>query len=111
MLGQTPSQTVGPFFHYGLFFGGENSLVNDQTRGKRIYIKGRVIDGDGKPVPDAMIEIWQADAQGIYNHSAVPQHEKADPHFGGFGRSDTLDDGQFSSKTIKPGAVAWDAAQ
>lgn len=111
MLKQTPSQTVGPFFHYGLFSGGENILVNDQTRGKRIYIKGRVIDGDGKPVPDAMVEIWQADSQGIFNHPADPRHDKADKNFRGFGRADTLDDGQFSFKTIKPGAVAWNDQQ
>jgi protocatechuate 3,4-dioxygenase alpha subunit len=111
MSKQTPSQTVGPFFHFGLFFQGTNDLVNDQTRGKRIYIKGRVIDGDGNPVPDALVEIWQADAQGIYRHPADPRHAKADPHFVGFGRSDTVDDGQFWFKTIKPGCVPWDDQQ
>ena len=102
---QTGSQTVGPFFHYGLIFGGENILVDDMTRGPRIVIEGTVFDGDGEPVPDAMIEIWQADAAGIYNHPADPKHEKVDPHFGGFGRSDTVDDGRFYFKTIMPGAL------
>lgn len=111
MLKQTPSQTVGPFFHYGLFSGGENILVDEQTRGKRIYIKGRVLDGEGKPVPDAMVEIWQADAQGIYDHPADPRHDRADKHFRGFGRADTVDDGQFSFKTVKPGRVPWDNQQ
>ena len=111
MLKQTPSQTIGPFFDFGLFFGGENVLVTDQTRGERIYIKGRLLDGDGNPVPDGMIEIWQADAQGHHNHPADPQHDKADKHFRGYGRSDTVDDGQFSFKTVKPGRVAWDEKQ
>src|SRR5579871_1631722 len=105
MLPQTPSQTVGPFFHFGLKF--DNVLVDDQTRGQRIYIKGRVIDGDGQPVPDAMIEIWQPDAQGIFNSPADPRHADVDPHFRGNGRAETRPAGYFSFKTIKPGRVAW----
>jgi protocatechuate 3,4-dioxygenase alpha subunit len=109
---QTPSQTVGPFFDYGLFvFGDENILVNDHTRGQRIYIKGQVIDGDGNSVPDAMLEIWQADANGCFNHPADPNHTKADKNFRGFGRADTVDAGHFTFKTVKPGAVAWDDQQ
>jgi protocatechuate 3,4-dioxygenase alpha subunit len=108
MLKQTPSQTVGPFFHYGLVFGGENILVNDRTAGEFIQIKGCVFDGDGQPVPDALIEIWQADSQGIFNHPADPHHDKADREFRGFGRSDTVNGGQFYFKTIKPGRVASD---
>lgn len=104
MLIQSPSQTVGPFFHYGLIFGGENVLVNDFTSGERIYIKGQVLDGDGQPVPDALVEIWQADAQGHFNHPADPHREQADKHFRGFGRSATTGDG-FWFKTVKPGAV------
>jgi protocatechuate 3,4-dioxygenase alpha subunit len=108
MLKQTPSQTVGPFFHFALRLAGENQLVNEQTRGERIYVTGTVLDGDGQPVPDAMIEIWQADAQGIFNHPADPRCGKADRHFRGFGRADTVQNGQFSFKTIKPGCVPWD---
>lgn len=111
MLKQTPSQTVGPFFHYGLVFGGENILVNEHTAGERIYIKGRVLDGEGQPVSDALVEIWQADAQGIYNHPADPRHKQADPHFRGFGRSDTIDAGNFWFKTIKPGPAPGQAGQ
>ena len=110
MLTQSPSQTVGPFFHYGLFFGGENVLVNEQTADQPILIKGRVLDGDGQPIPDAMVEIWQADAQGRFNHPADPQQAQADPHFRGFGRAETTGPGnQFVFQTVKPGAVAWDA--
>jgi len=110
MLKQTPSQTVGPFFHYGLVFGGENILVNERTSGEVIQIKGRVYDGDGQSLPDALIEIWQADSHGIFNHPADSQHAKADPAFRGFGRSDTTNDGQFYFKTVKPGRIAWDGA-
>jgi protocatechuate 3,4-dioxygenase alpha subunit len=102
---QTGSQTVGPFFHYGLVFGGENVLVNAQTRGERILIEGTVYDGDGAPVPDALVEIWQPDAQGIFHHPADPQWVQADPHFRGFGRADTVRNGHFSFKTVKPGAI------
>lgn len=111
MLPQTPSQTVGPFFHYGLILSGENVLVSERTAGKRIYIEGRVLDGDGQPVPDAMVEIWQADARGYFNHPADPNHQQADPAFRGFGRSDTAAGGRFWFKTVKPGPVAWDATK
>jgi len=105
LLLQTGSQTVGPFFHYGLIFGGENVLVNEKTRGTRILIEGTVYDGDGAPVPDALVEIWQPDAQGIFNHPADPRQPQADPNFRGFGRADTVRNGQFSFKTVKPGAI------
>jgi protocatechuate 3,4-dioxygenase alpha subunit len=105
MWEQSPSQTVGPFFHYGLIYGGENILVNENTRGERIRITGQVLDGDDKPIPDAMVEIWQADAQGYFNHPADPNFENADPHFRGFGRADTRNDGAYWFETVKPGSV------
>ena len=105
LLIQTGSQTVGPFFHYGLIFGGEHVLVDEKTRGERILIEGTVYDGDGTPVPDALVEIWQPDAQGIFNHPVDPRRAQADPHFRGFGRSDTVRNGQFSFKTVKPGTI------
>jgi protocatechuate 3,4-dioxygenase alpha subunit len=91
--------------------GGENVLVNERTSGERIYIEGRVLDGAGEPVSDAMVEIWQADTHGIFNHPADPQHRQADQYFRGFGRSGTAGDGKFWFKTIKPGRVGWDAQQ
>lgn len=105
---QTPSQTAGPFFHIGLIDGDENNLVTPQTAGERITIEGRVLDGDGERVLDALVEIWQADAQGIFDHPADPRREQADEHFRGFGRSDTAGDGTFWFKTVKPGPVPWD---
>jgi len=106
---QSPSQTVGPFFHYGLVdAGGENILVTDQTKGQRIRIKGRVIDGEGQGVSDALIEIWQADSGGHYNHPQDPNHHQADRHFKGFGRAATDPNGMYTFETIMPGMVAYD---
>jgi protocatechuate 3,4-dioxygenase alpha subunit len=107
---QTPSQTVGPFFNYGLFTRDNlNILVNELTIGQHISLIGQVADGDGAPLVDAMIEIWQPDANGVFKHPADPRHAEADPNFRGFGRSETVDNGRYSFKTIKPGAIAFDA--
>ena len=103
---QSPSQTVGPFFHYSLFHGGDSILVNDLTSGQRILVTGQVIDGDGTPMPDAMLEIWQADTNGYFNHENDPNQGKADPHFRGFGRADTMNNGRYTFKTVKPGIVS-----
>ena len=113
MAGITPSQTVGPFFAYGLTPTGQyqwhdtftNNLVTADTSGERIRIEGRVLDGDGVPVPDAMLEIWQADAQGRF---ANPRDTRALPNasFKGFGRCGANAEGGFAFDTIKPGRVA-----
>ena len=105
MLAQTPNQTVGPFFQDALVRGGENILTNDHTRGPRILLTGQVLDGDGRPVPDALVEIWQADARGHFNHPADPNQALADRDFRGFGRAGTADGGRFWFKTVKPGRV------
>jgi protocatechuate 3,4-dioxygenase alpha subunit len=112
MSGITPSQTVGPFFAYGLTPNGKypwndafgTNLVTADASGERIRIEGKVYDGDGKPIPDSMIEIWQADAQGRYAH---PADRRALPNasFKGFGRAGADQDGAFSFETIKPGPV------
>jgi protocatechuate 3,4-dioxygenase, alpha subunit len=110
--GITPSQTVGPFFAYGLTSNGKydwndaftNKLVTPDTSGERIRVEGRVLDGDGQPMPDAMLEIWQADAQGRF---ADPQDKRALPNsaFRGFGRCGTDENGGYAFDTIKPGSV------
>ena len=105
MLKQTPSQTIGPFFHMGIPRGVENILVDASTRGERIRIIGQVFDGEDKLIPDALVEIWQADSGGHFNHPADPARSQADPHFHGFGRCDTVDDGRFLFQTVKPGPV------
>ena len=110
--GVTPSQTVGPYFAYGLTSKGQydwndafsSNLVTADTSGERVRVEGRVFDGDGAPVPDCMLEIWQADAQGRF---ADPQDKRAQPNssFRGFGRCGTDKDGGYGFDTIKPGSV------
>jgi protocatechuate 3,4-dioxygenase, alpha subunit len=111
---QTPSQTVGPYFAYGLTpeqYGYQltsiagASVRDDDTSGARIRIEGRVLDGNGDVVDDAMIEIWQADAQGRYAHRADPRGSNAD--FKGFGRVGTGTDARhrFQFETVKPGSI------
>ena len=105
MLKQTASQTVGPNIRIGLIYGElQNNLVKEETAGERITIRGLVLDGNGQPITDAMVEIWQPDANGIFNHSDDPLHEQVDPHFQGFGRAASRKDGDFEFKTIKPGS-------
>ncbi len=105
MLKQTPSQTVGPFFHHGLLYQDETELVDDQTEGQRIRVIGTVYDGSGEPIPDAILEIWQADAHGYFNHPLDPHCDLADKHFHGFGRTGTVNGGRYEFKTVKPGGV------
>jgi protocatechuate 3,4-dioxygenase alpha subunit len=112
MSGITPSQTVGPFFAYGLTPKGQydwsdlldGNLVTPDVSGERIRIEGRVTDGDGKPINDAMIEIWQADSQGRYAH---PSDQRALPNsaFKGHGRVGTDGKGEYAFDTVKPGPV------
>ncbi len=112
MSGITPSQTVGPYFKYGLTPGDSyqwndafgNDLVTPDVSGERIRIVGQVFDGDGKSMTDSMLEIWQADAQGRF---ADPQDIRAIPNsaFNGFGRCGTDAEGKYSFHTIMPGAV------
>jgi protocatechuate 3,4-dioxygenase alpha subunit len=122
LLGQTPWQTIGPFFHYALPWRGGADLVAGASIGARedlvpephfllsgpgerpacagevIEIVGRVLDGAGEPLADALIEIWQADPAG--------QHRvEVDEGFIGFGRAATGDDGRFRFRTLKPGPV------
>jgi protocatechuate 3,4-dioxygenase alpha subunit len=106
MREQTPSQTVGPFFGFGLIRDAERILVDDLTRGQRIIVHGHVFDGGGTAIDDAMVEIWQADAAGIFNHPDDPRCGQVDKHFRGFGRAWTgTREAEYSFKTVKPGPV------
>jgi protocatechuate 3,4-dioxygenase, alpha subunit len=105
----TSSQTVGPFFAPALLRedARRNVLTQPETVGERIRIAGRVLDGDGVPVPDAMVEIWQANAHGRYHHAADKGPAPLDPSFFGFGRSGTAEDGSYWFETVKPGPVPF----
>jgi len=118
-LKESASQTAGPYVHIGCtpnFSGihgvfdtdlGSGPLVNDQTRGERITIRGRVIDGSGTPLRDALVEIWQADAEGFYN-SPSETRGTADPNFFGWARCPgDMNTGEFVFETIKPGRVPF----
>jgi len=130
LFGQTPSQTVGPYFHYGLPWKGGADLIGNSDLGARadlfpeehyllgrssvkatpkgewIDLCGKVLDGNGCGVADAMIEIWQANAEGRYcSRVDVRALPTLDPAFIGFGRSATSPTGEFRFRTIRPGRV------
>ena len=102
----TPGQTVGPFFALGLDRPEWSDLTRNNPEGERIMVEGSVLDGDGAPVPDALLELWQANAAGRYAHAEDDQTDKKlDPNFLGYGRVATDSQGRFRFKTIKPGPV------
>ncbi|MGH6968350.1 MAG: protocatechuate 3,4-dioxygenase subunit alpha [Stellaceae bacterium] len=102
----TATQTAGPFFHFGLVRPEWADLADGgKAKGDRIVLEGRVTDGDGSPLPDAIVEIWHANAAGKYAHPDDKQDKPLDPHFRGFGRVFTDKDGIYLFTTVKPGAV------
>ncbi|MEM6462501.1 MAG: protocatechuate 3,4-dioxygenase subunit alpha [Pseudomonadota bacterium] len=115
---ESPSQTAGPYVHIGCVpnFSGipgvyledlGSSMVNDKTQGERITITGRMFDGSGTPLKDALIEIWQADHAGFYN-SPSELRGTADPNFTGWGRQPTdMATGTYRFETVKPGRVPF----
>jgi len=118
-LKESASQTAGPYVHIGcvpsfaglegMFRGRDlgSVMITGAATGERVVITGRVLDGAGEPVTDALLEIWQADAQGLFNGPSET-HGVADPHFTGWGRQPTDGEtGQFRFETIRPGRVPW----
>jgi protocatechuate 3,4-dioxygenase alpha subunit len=116
---QTPSQTVGPFFAFGLTapqYGyphdsiASGDLADESVPGERMEIYGQVLDGAGVPIVDAMIEIWQADSEGRYSHPADTR--PSNQNFRGFGRfgTGTAEDNTYRFRTIKPGSVDGEQA-
>jgi protocatechuate 3,4-dioxygenase, alpha subunit len=101
----TTSQTVGPYFTIGLDPLNRTEIASPQVAGERIIIQGEVFDGDGQPVPDALLETWQADAQGRYVRPESSKQEAGETDFFGFGRIPTNENGRFRFATIKPGPV------
>ncbi|RJS02849.1 protocatechuate 3,4-dioxygenase subunit alpha [Xanthomonas sp. CFBP 7698] len=105
-LHATPSQTVGPYYRLGLEPLYRDQLAPGHVAGTPVQISGSVFDGAGVPVADAVLELWQADAAGIYAHAADARHAAHAPGFDGWGRVPTDAQGRFAFTTIKPGAVA-----
>lgn len=117
-LPETPSQTAGPYVHIGLIphqagfdvfeSNFSNVLVTPETIGERIRIEGRVFDGLGAPMRDVLVEIWQANAAGRYDHPADRQEDKPlDPAFRGWARTGTdFETGLYAFETVKPGRAA-----
>jgi protocatechuate 3,4-dioxygenase, alpha subunit len=101
----TTSQTVGPFYELGLLWLCSDTFAEADAPGERIVVSGKVLDGQGRPVPDALLEVWHADARGKYAHADDTQNSPAHAGFFGFGRVPTNDEGSFRFATIKPGRV------
>ena len=107
-LGITPAQTAGPYLRIGLLRDLLTPDVVDPADPRAIRIRGRLTDGAGDPVPDGMVETWQANAAGRYRHPADDRGDlPLEDGFVGFGRSGTEDGGQFEIVTVKPGRVPW----
>lgn len=101
----TPSQTVGPYLHIGLDWLYTTDLAGPDVLGERIVIAGRVLDADGAPVSDGVVEIWQANAHGKYAHPDDTRAVPGEETFAGFGRCPTDAEGRFRFATVKPGSV------
>jgi len=104
-LQATTSQTVGPYFKIGLQWLNCDSLAGEGISGERVTIQGCVLDGDGLGVPDAVVEVWQANAHGKYAHPEDTQDKPLQAGFRGYGRIPTNQHGVFRFATIKPGPV------
>ncbi|HEY6981363.1 protocatechuate 3,4-dioxygenase [Reyranella sp.] len=102
----TPAQTEGPFYPTSFPADMDNDLVQvrgqaSQAMGTVLHLQGRVLDLNGRPVPDALVEIWQCDAQGLYDHPRQPGRDRRDSAFQGYGRM-AAQDGHYSFRTLKP---------
>jgi len=103
----TPSQTVGPFFHFGITTAKHSvsCIASPGATGEKVWLTLTVLDGESQPLDDAMIEVWQADSNGKYNHPDDWQPKTFDLKCSGFGRLATREDGTCEFETIKPGRV------
>jgi protocatechuate 3,4-dioxygenase alpha subunit len=104
-LRATTSQTIGPYLRIGLEWMVIEDLAPQGLPGERVRLEGKVFDGDGNPVNDAAVEVWQANSHGKYASPQDPQDKPVEKAFRGYGRSLTDDAGAFRFRTIKPGRV------
>jgi protocatechuate 3,4-dioxygenase beta subunit len=110
LLPHTLTELTGPALGEGLVTAGDADLTvanGGEAQGQRIIVHGRVLDSDGRPVPHALVEVWQANAAGRYRHSVDRHDAPLDPHFAGGGRVLTGPDGEYRFVTVKPGAYPW----
>lgn len=111
-LAQTLSETTGPLYGHDCLGPLDNDLtrnarVNGEPIGERIVVSGRVLDEDGRPLKETLIEIWQANASGRYVHRSDQHDAPLDPNFHGAGRCVTDSEGRYSFTTVRPGAYSW----
>jgi len=112
-LESTITEETGPLFGHDILGPLDNNLILNFTRGaapaigERIRVHGRVLDGNGRPVPNTLLEVWQANAGGRYRHVKDSYFAPLDPNFGGCGRTVTDEDGVYEFLTIRPGAYPW----
>ncbi len=106
------SEITGPTFGHGDISPIDNDLIKNYAKdgdpiGERIIVHGRVLDENARPVPNTLVEVWQANAGGRYRHKKDSYLAPIDPNFGGCGRTITDDNGYYFFRTIKPGAYPW----
>jgi protocatechuate 3,4-dioxygenase beta subunit len=109
-LPETITERTGPMFGGALLRAGDSDLTAQRAGdpvGERIYVHGRVLDEDGRPVRGALVEVWQANAAGRYRHKVDTWDAPLDPNFTGEGHMLTNDNGYYCFKTIKPGPYPW----
>jgi protocatechuate 3,4-dioxygenase, beta subunit len=110
LLPETLTEKTGPVFGHGLIREHDNDLTlqhGSDPIGERIFVHGRIVDEDGRPVRGALVEVWQANAAGRYRHKVDAHDAPLDPNFSGAGRTLTDEGGHYWFKTIKPGAYPW----
>jgi protocatechuate 3,4-dioxygenase beta subunit len=107
LLPQKLTEITGPLLGEGRIGPRDNDLTLGEPQGQRIIVHGRVLDGDGRPVPNSLVEIWQANAGGRYKHVEDRWPSPLDPNFEGVGRALTDSEGRYTFTTIKPGAYPW----
>ncbi|MFI6030312.1 protocatechuate 3,4-dioxygenase subunit beta [Amycolatopsis magusensis] len=110
LLPQMLTEVTGPLLGPGRLGEHDNDLTRQhagEPQGQRIVVHGRLLDGDGRPVRNSLVEVWQANAGGRYRHTGDRWPSPLDPNFDGVGRTLTDDDGHYEFTTIKPGAYPW----